>query len=60
MKHTQEEFQYKLFPFSIIIDDGYGPFKYDIQLPGDVCTYDIIKAVCEKFQVELPQEGKPV
>jgi len=49
--------QYKLFPFVITVDDGYGKYQYDMGFPGDVATYDIIKAVAEKFQVEIP-EGK--
>ena len=51
--------QYKLFPFVITIDDGYGKYEYNMGLPGDVATYDIVKAIAEKFQVEIP-EGKYV
>lgn len=51
----QIEPEYKLFPFTITIDDGYGVYEYKMEFPGDVATYDLIKALAEKFQVETPE-----
>ncbi len=51
----QIEHEYELFPFTITIDDGYGVYEYKMGFPGDVATYDLIKALAEKFQVEIPE-----
>jgi hypothetical protein len=50
----------KYFPFTITIDDGYGAYQYVIKLPEDIAMYDIIKAIGEKFHIEIPEDGKPV
>lgn len=51
----QTEHEYKFFPFTITIDDGFGKYEYKMEFPGDVATYDLIKAIAEKFQVEVPE-----
>ena len=51
----QIEHEYELFPFTITIDDGYSKYEYKMKFPEDVSTYDLIKALAEKFQVEIPE-----
>jgi hypothetical protein len=58
MNQEQEEQQHH--PFTITIDDGWGGYKYTLNLPNDVAIYDIIKAIGEKYQVEIPLNGTPI
>lgn len=54
--HKQD--QEKLFPFTITIDDEYSAFRYKMKFPYNVSIYDIVKALGEKFEIEIPETGE--
>ena len=42
------------FPFIITIDDGHVKYEYKMNFPKDVATYDLIKTLANKFEVDTP------
>ena len=46
--------EYKTFPFTITIDDGFNePKNFKMEFNGSVSMHDLIKTLEEKFQTKL-------